>query len=269
MKSTNYEKNRKLLERYLKDRDEASLNELFDRNRPLVKIIVNSFVKINSKYFNNYREDLLQIGYIGLYKAITSFSIEKIDSVSFSTYVYTCVKNELIRELRKMRKDVPIKYHFEDYAFGKYYDLNKDFIGCDIVNENIHEMCTFGESIEDDNNSIDKVIEKEYENYKKKVIAKSIDNLNVIEKTVVELFYGLNGENPISKNRIAVKLSTSEATVNKILKSVNSRLAIELKEFAREYNFSKTQGKAVKRKIETKEFLIDKYDDETVKKSLM
>lgn len=93
-----YEKNAELLAR-VKDGDESAEAELLSRNMGLVRTVAKRFSDRGTEY-----EDLVQIGSIGMLKAIRSFSLER--GTAFSTYAVPLIVGEIRRHLRD---DGPIK----------------------------------------------------------------------------------------------------------------------------------------------------------------
>ena len=93
-----YEKNTELLER-VRDGDESAEAELLSRNMGLVRTVAKRFSDRGTEY-----EDLIQIGSIGMLKAIRSFSLER--GTAFSTYAVPLIVGEIRRHLRD---DGPIK----------------------------------------------------------------------------------------------------------------------------------------------------------------
>ena len=75
------------------ENDETSYNVLFNKYRPLVR-------KIASKFYSNYCnyeydfDDFIQEGYIGFYKALKKYDVNK--NVLFYTFVSLCVSRQLI-----------------------------------------------------------------------------------------------------------------------------------------------------------------------------
>ncbi len=90
--STIYERNTVLLER-VKAGDESAEGELIEENLGLVRTIARRFLDRGTEY-----EDLVQIGMIGMLKAIRSFSLER--GTAFSTYAVPLIVGEIRRHLR-------------------------------------------------------------------------------------------------------------------------------------------------------------------------
>ncbi len=93
-----YEKNTALLER-VRDGDETAEGELLEQNMGLVRTVAKRFCDRGTEY-----EDLVQIGSIGMLKAIRSFSLER--GTAFSTYAVPLIVGEIRRHLRD---DGPMK----------------------------------------------------------------------------------------------------------------------------------------------------------------
>ena len=95
---TMYGKNACLMERYSAG-DESAEGELIEENMGLVRSVARRFLDRGTEY-----EDLVQIGTIGMLKAIRSFSPER--GCAFSTYAVPLIVGEIRRHLRD---DGPIK----------------------------------------------------------------------------------------------------------------------------------------------------------------
>jgi RNA polymerase sporulation-specific sigma factor len=93
-----YEKNTALLER-VQTGDSDAEAELLEQNMGLVRTVARRFGDRGTEY-----EDLVQIGSIGMLKAIRSFSLER--GTAFSTYAVPLIVGEIRRHLRD---DGPIK----------------------------------------------------------------------------------------------------------------------------------------------------------------
>ena len=87
-----YERNTALLER-VKEGDREAEAQLLEENAGLVRRIVRRFLDRGTEY-----EDLVQIGTVGMLKAIRSFSLER--GTAFSTYAVPLIVGEIRRHLR-------------------------------------------------------------------------------------------------------------------------------------------------------------------------
>ena len=93
-----YEKNNALLER-VRDGDPDAEATLLENNMGLVRTVAKRFLDRGAEL-----EDLIQIGSIGMIKAIRSFSLER--GTAFSTYAVPLIVGEIRRHLRD---DGPMK----------------------------------------------------------------------------------------------------------------------------------------------------------------
>lgn len=76
-----------------KDGDEQAKESLLKHNTPLIKSIVNRYKNKSVEY-----EDLMQLGSIGLLKAVQNF--DKKFNVKFSTYAVPMIAGEIKRFMR-------------------------------------------------------------------------------------------------------------------------------------------------------------------------
>ncbi len=93
-----YERNTELLERYQRG-DELAEALLVEENAGLVRTVARRFLDRGTEF-----EDLVQIGTIGMIKAIRSFSLDR--GTAFSTYAVPLIVGEIRRHLRD---DGPLK----------------------------------------------------------------------------------------------------------------------------------------------------------------
>ena len=93
-----YERNMWLLQR-VQEGDEAAEAALIEENSGLVRTVARRFLDRGTEY-----EDLVQIGTIGMLKAIRSFSMDR--GTAFSTYAVPLIVGEIRRHLRD---DGPVK----------------------------------------------------------------------------------------------------------------------------------------------------------------
>lgn len=79
------------------EKDDASFNILYAKYQPLIYKIVKNYTKLFKKYGYEL-EDLMQIGYLTLYKA--SYLYKDYDSTKFYTYVVKAITNAIYREIK-------------------------------------------------------------------------------------------------------------------------------------------------------------------------
>ncbi len=90
--------------------DEEALELLVKNNMGLVVKVVSRFFSHGMGYD---REDLLQVGAMGLLKAIRNFDLSR--GLQFSTYAYPCIIGEVRRYLQKQ---APLKISSDLYSLG-------------------------------------------------------------------------------------------------------------------------------------------------------
>lgn len=178
-----------VLVRKIKLGDENARNELIEHNLRLVAHVV--------KKFNNCGEadDLIGVGTIGLIKAIKSYNPDK--NVTLSTYASRCIENEILMLLRSSKK------HLKTQSLEEVVASDKD------GNE-----LTFGDTLEDNDESVDEIISRKYLMKDiKKIIA---EKLTEREQIIINLRYGLTGEPPMPQREVAKRLNISRSYISRI-----------------------------------------------------
>lgn len=147
------------------ENDELSYGMLFDKYRPLIKKIASNFYRNYKNYGYEY-DDFLQEGYLGFYKALKNFNLNK--SVLFYTFVSLCVNRQLISFVNKISSKA---YNYILLPLDEY-DLiytgvkeNNDYYLEELIKEVLNES-----SIEDAS-----VFELRYNNFSYKEIEVLLD----------------------------------------------------------------------------------------------
>lgn len=154
--------------------------------------------------FNAYSsEDLISSGIIGLIKAIDTFDLNK--SNNFTSYAYTCIKNEIFLFLRKNRKYTSLLSIEENILLSDEYTSLLDIL-------------------KDDQNISEEYIEKE----RNEIIRKLIENLPEKERIVIIKTYGFFNENKLKQSEIARIINCSQSYVSRLLESAINKLKKEL-----------------------------------------
>lgn len=199
---TSYEE-KKYLNLFKNGNDEAR-NILIEHNLRLVAHVAKKYSNSNVE-----QDDLISIGTIGLIKGINSFDDSK--GVRLATYVSRCIDNEILMYLRSIKK-LGAEVYLDD-PIGKDKDDN---------------TVTLQEVL--DNN--DKNIEDEVDlKVKVKILYEKMKKvLKLREKTILELRFGLGGQEPKTQNEIADSLGISRSYVSRIETKAIGKLAKEMKE---------------------------------------
>ena len=184
--------------------DEEARNILIERNLRLVAHVAKKYASTNIS-----QDDLISIGTIGLIKGINSFKTSK--GVKLATYVAKCIDNEILMYLRSYKKISAEVYLNE--PIGKDKDDNE---------------VTLLEVLENDERSIEDEIDLKIKI--KKLYEKMKKVLKERERIILEMRYGLNGEKPVTQNKIAKMLGISRSYVSRIETKAIGKLSKEIEE---------------------------------------
>lgn len=155
----------KLIEK-IKDGDKNALNYLLDKYRDVVAMKANRFFIIGAE-----RDDMIQEGFWGLYKAIQSFDTEKQNS--FRTFANLCIERQLISAIKtsNRQKNQPLNSSFSLNISA--YTENDDVSVLDVLDTKTAE------------DPLETIIKKEY--YES--VGNKIDqNLSKFEKDVLNKY---------------------------------------------------------------------------------
>lgn len=184
------------LEELNKGNQEAR-NKLIEHNLRLVAHIVKKFDNLE-----NYTDDLISIGTIGLIKAIDSFKNNK--QIRITTYAARCIENEILMHFRSTKK------YTNDISLNESIGIDKD--GNEI-------------SLLDVTPSKDTSIEEQLHNKdNKQLLTKYINILNNREKEIIIKRYGLLNTKEQTQKEIAKELKISRSYVSRIEKKALTKL---------------------------------------------
>ena len=187
----------------LENGDERVKDELVEHNLRLVVYIARRFQNTGVDL-----DDLISVGTIGLIKAVSSFSSGK--NVKLATFASRCIENEILMHLRRT---VKLK---NEVSFDE--PLNVDGDGNELVLADV--MGT-------DSDAVYKKIENGVEN---DLLKEALSKLNSREKEIMEMRYGLNGEDEKTQREVADMLGISQSYISRLEKKIIVRLK---KEFAK------------------------------------
>ncbi len=108
----------KLIEN-IKNDDNSALNCLIKRYNEVVNMKANKFFMIGAE-----KEDMIQEGLIGLYKAVKSFDVEKQNS--FKTFANMCIERQLITAVKNSNRQKHIPLNSSLSLNAAAYDDNED-----------------------------------------------------------------------------------------------------------------------------------------------
>ena len=187
-----------LVKEAIKNQNNVALECLIDRYKDIVSMKANKFFMVGSE-----KDDILQEGYIGLYKAIKSFDVEKQNS--FKTFATICIERQLITAVKNSnrQKHIPLNSSLSLNA-TVYDEENSDTTVLEVLDAN--------KTSED---PLDIITKKEYFNS----VEKNIDeNLSKFEKEVLDLY-----KNGYSYATIANKLNTKVKSVDTAIQRIRKK----------------------------------------------
>ena len=187
----------------LENGDERVKDELVEHNLRLVVYIARRFQNTGVDL-----DDLISVGTIGLIKAVSSFSSGK--NVKLATFASRCIENEILMHLRRT---VKLK---NEVSFDE--PLNVDGDGNELVLADV--MGT-------DSDAVYKKIENGVEN---DLLKEALSKLNSREKEIMEMRYGLNGEDEKTQREVAGMRGIAQSYISRLEKKIIVRLK---KEFAK------------------------------------
>ncbi len=198
-------------EKYKKMTDETLVNEaLNNQNNIALDCLIGRYKDIvnmkASKFFmvGSEKEDILQEGYIGLYKAIKSYDAEKQNS--FKTFATICIERQLITAVKNSnrQKHIPLNSSVSLNATAFEEGENDDTTVMEILDAN--------KTSED---PLDIITKKEYFSIVEKSINTSLSNF---ERKVLNLY-----EKGYSYANIAEKLETKVKSVDTAIQRIRKK----------------------------------------------
>ena len=115
----------KLIENINKD-DQTALNCLMGRYNDVVNMKANKFFMVGAE-----KDDIIQEGMIGLYKAIKSFDKQKQNS--FKTFANMCIERQLITAVKNSNRQKHIPLNSSISLNSAAYEDNEDMDKMDIL----------------------------------------------------------------------------------------------------------------------------------------
>lgn len=155
-------------------------------------------------------DDLISVGTIGLIKAVNTFNSDK--NIKLATYASRCIENEILMHLRKISKlkgeislDEPLNV---DYEGNKL--LLSDILGTDP--EIVHKNSEEGEE--------------------RKILKVALSKLSLREKQIMNMRFGLDGEEEFTQKEVADILGISQSYISRLEKKIVERLKKEFKKYS-------------------------------------
>ena len=174
-------------------------NKLIEHNLKYINFIIKY---INSDIYE--KDDFVDIGVVGLIKAIKTYLPEK--GVKFSTYSKKCILNEIFVFLKKENKH------------SKTESLNR------IISSDGAQTSCLEDLLCCESDFVDEITEEELN----KKINDIINNLPFYKKQVIKMYFGFNDDQLYSQKEIGEKLFLSQPTVSRIIGSTILEISEQL-----------------------------------------
>ena len=182
--------------------DEQARATLIEHNLRLVVYIARKFENTGINI-----EDLISIGSIGLIKAVNTFNPEK--NIKLATYASRCIENEILMYLRKNSR-IKSEVSLDE-------PLNVDWDGNELLLSDI---------LGTDDDIITRNLELKID---KQLLVQALSNLKGREKKIMELRFGLVGEESKTQKDVAELLGISQSYISRLEKKIIKQLQKELK----------------------------------------
>ena len=175
-------------------------NNLIEHNLRLVVYIARKFDNTGVEL-----DDLISVGTIGLIKAVKTFNAGK--NIKLATYASRCIENEILMYLRrivKLKGEVSLDE-----------PLNVDWEGNELLLSDV---------LGTDNDIVYKDIETGVE---REMLKEAIAKLKPRERQIMELRFGLGGEDELTQKEVADMLGISQSYISRLEKKIVERLRKE------------------------------------------
>ena len=182
--------------------DEEARATLIEHNLRLVVYIARKFENTGI-----HIEDLISIGSIGLIKAVNTFNPEK--NIKLATYASRCIENEILMYLRKNSR-IKTEVSLDE-------PLNVDWDGNELL---LSDVLGTEEDI------ITRDLELKVD---KQLLVQALSTLKGREKKIMELRFGLVGEEGKTQKDVAELLGISQSYISRLEKKIIKQLQKEFK----------------------------------------
>ncbi len=182
----------------IKQGDEKALSYLLEKYKNLVNMKVGKYFIVGAE-----REDIVQEGMIGLFKAIKNFNTEK--QSTFKSFANICIERQLITAIKSSnrQKNIPLNSYLSLNTAA--YDNNDE--------DSVELIDTFNSKIIED--PLDTIMKKEYYENVQEAITKS---LSKFEKQVLDRF--IKGD---SYSTIAQKLNSPVKSIDNAIQRIRKK----------------------------------------------
>ena len=182
----------------IKQGDEEALSYILEKYKNLVNIKVSKYFMVGAE-----KEDVVQEGMIGLFKAIKSYDSEKQNS--FKSFANICIERQLITAIKSSnrQKHIPLNSYLSLNTAA--YDNNED--------DSVELIDTFNSNTIED--PLETIMKQEYYNEVETAVNK---NLSKFEKQVLDRY--LKGESYV---KIAEKLDSPVKSIDNAIQRIRKK----------------------------------------------
>ena len=181
--------------------DPSASTKLIEHNLRLVVYIAKRFENTGVGI-----DDLTSIGTIGLIKAINTYRADK--NIKLATYASRCIENEILMYIRKNSNRI------KEVSIDE--PLNTDWDGNELLLSDV---------LGTDDDMVYKNIEATENS---KIINDAVSKLNKREQTIINLRFGLSGEEELTQREVADMLGISQSYISRLEKKIIKRLKKEI-----------------------------------------
>ena len=181
--------------------EEEAKQQLIEHNLRLVVYIARRFENTGINL-----EDLISIGTIGLIKAIGTYRRDK--NIKLATYASRCIENEILMHIRKtsgQKAEVSLDE-----------PINMDYDGNELLLSDI---------LGTDENVVTGRLEDDVDLY---LLRQALQQLSPRERLIVDMRFGLNGQQELTQKEVAQKLGISQSYISRLEKRIMQRLKKEM-----------------------------------------
>ena len=185
--------------------DESARDCLIEHNLRLVAHVARKYIRSGQDM-----DDLISIGTIGLIKAVNTYDGQK--GKPLVSYAARCIENEILMHLRRVSR-LRAEVSFDE-------PLNMDWDGNELLLSDI---------LGTDGDMVGQSIEDEAE---KACLLEAVQSLAQREKRIMQLRFGLDGENERTQKEVADMMGISQSYISRLEKRVILRLKSQLSRMA-------------------------------------
>ena len=192
------------LAEFAKNEDKEALEYLLNRYKDLVEMKVNKYFIIGAE-----KEDIIQEGLIGLYKAIKSFNVNK--ESSFKSFANLCIERQLITAIKTSNRQKHMPLNSSISLNANAYDEDSDTEFLEKLDMQVLE------------DPLDTITKKEYY---KSIETKIDENLSDFEKQVLTRY--ARGESYINiAQKLATPVKSIDNAIQRIRKKATKNIMVE------------------------------------------